>query len=68
MCPVQQKGDKKLARVGGDSAGFYMEKMYKIGEENWRAEKLLKCTNQCKLAKAAPKQKWKEQGWVKGRN
>lgn len=32
LCPAQQKGDKKLGRGGEDSAGFYKEKMYKMGE------------------------------------
>lgn len=32
LCPAQQKGDKKLGRWGEDSAGFYKEKMYKMGE------------------------------------
>lgn len=32
---------------------------------NWKAEELLKCTDQCKLSKVVPEQKWKDKDKIK---
>lgn len=42
-----------------------MQKKRLRHEENWKAEKLLECINQCKLSEAAAKQKWRDKDEIK---